>query len=70
MAREELFVSVFSIVSRVLNRERKPHRTIPGTQPGGKYKGTLVKHYLSAAYGVLHTSPVFTVHPRAVLQLL
>lgn len=70
LAREMLFVSVFSIVSRVLNRERKPYRTIPCAQPGGKYMGTLDKRYLSAAYGALHTSPVFTVHPRAVLQLL
>lgn len=70
MAREMLFVSVFPIVSRVLNRERKPYITIPCTQPGGKYMGTLVKRYLGAAYGVLHTSSVFTAHPRAVLQLL
>ncbi len=67
---ERNYLSLSFLLLVMHHRKRKPYTTIPWTQPVGKYMGTIVKHYLCAAYGVLHTSPVFTVHPRAVLQLL
>ncbi len=67
---ERNYLSLSFLLLVMHHRKRKPYTTIPWTQPAGKYTGTIVKHYLCAAYGVLHTSPVFTVHPRAVLQLL